>query len=970
MSQNRYISIRGAREHNLKNLDLDIPRDKLVIITGLSGSGKSSLAFDTIFAEGQRRYVESLSAYARQFLEQMQKPDVDYIEGLPPTISIEQRTGIASPRSTVATTTEIYDYLRLLFARVGTPYCYECGREISQQTAEQIVRSVLRNEQGTKVLLLAPMVRGRKGSQKEVLERMRREGFVRARVDGMLADLRDVAALHKNRKHDIEAVVDRLVIQEGIESRLTDSVEIALKLARGNMIVSRELNGRWQDTLYSELYACAHCGISYEELAPNMFSFNSPYGACPGCNGLGTKLEFDPDFIVPDKGLTIRDGAIDVWRRGGRRMAIHYHYVLRDFCDDFGVDPDVPLAQIDKELRQILLYGTNDRTQRKYGVAFEGVIPNCVRRFARTTSEYVKRRLHDYMSELPCVACTGARLRPESLAVRVAGKAIHELTAMSVQAAYKFFDGLRLSGEKARIAQQAVKEIRERLRFMIDVGIGYLTLDRASATLSGGEAQRIRLATQVGSGLVGVCYVLDEPTIGLHQRDNKKLLSTLKRLRDLGNTVIVVEHDEATIRNADHIIDLGPGAGAHGGYVVVQGSLKEVLKEPRSLTGNYLVGALSIPTPEKRRKLNFKETIQIKGARENNLKSIAVTIPLGVFCCVTGVSGSGKSTLVDQVLRRALARELYRSREKPGAHDRIIGARRIDKVIVIDQSPIGRTPRSNPATYTKVFDHIRRVFAATREAKVRGYAPGRFSFNVRGGRCEGCQGQGTKVIEMHFLPDVYVVCESCRGKRYNNETLSVRFKGLNVAEVLALRIEEASKLFENFPNIKRVLRTLVDVGMGYMKLGQPSTTLSGGEAQRVKLASELGKSATGNTLYILDEPTTGLHFADISKLLDVLNRLVDMGNTVLVIEHNLDVIKTADYIIDLGPEGGDEGGYVVGTGTPEELAKNRGSFTGGFLKRHLNKQSHTEPERASKASSSKRTNQRRTGKRKPGRVKT
>jgi len=932
----RAIIIRGAREHNLKNLDVKIPRDRLVVITGLSGSGKSSLAFDTIFAEGQRRYVESLSAYARQFLEQMQKPAVEYIEGLPPTIAIEQRSGHASPRSTVATTTEIYDFLRLLYARCGTPYCYRCGRPIAQQSAEQIVRAILQAcaRRSARVMILAPLVRGRKGEHADVLRRVRAEGYVRIRLDGIVTDVADVSRLAKTRKHDIEVVVDRLIVRPGIASRLTDSVETALRLGEGLLIVSEDTGKGWRDTLYSEKFACPDCGISYGELEPNMFSFNSPYGACPTCDGLGTRLEFDPDLIVPDKDLSLREGAIDVWRRGGRRMAIYYHYVLREFCDDFGVDPDRPFRELPEQIKEILLYGTDTSGGRGAPREFEGVIPNCIRRFHKTTSEYVKKRLHEYMSELPCPTCKGARLRRESLAVRVGGKAIHEVTALSIAEALAFFNELRLEGESARIAAPILKEIRQRLAFMVDVGIGYLTLDRMSATLSGGEAQRIRLATQVGSGLVGVCYVLDEPTIGLHARDNRRLIDTLLRLRDLGNTVVVVEHDEATIRAADHIIDLGPGAGAHGGEIVAQGALDDIITSDRSLTGAYLAGRVRIPVPLRRR-TGPAEGITIRKAAEHNLKNIDVTIPLGRFVVVAGVSGSGKSTLISEILYRALARKLYRSRERPGRHARITGARRIDKVIAIDQSPIGRTPRSNPATYIKLFDHIRRVFAMTKEAKVRGYLPGRFSFNVKGGRCEACQGQGVKTIEMHFLPDVFVVCDACKGKRYNRETLDIRFKGLNIAEVLDLTVDEALVVFSAFPAIKRLLQTLADVGLGYIALGQSSTTLSGGEAQRVKLAAELGKRATGRTLYILDEPTTGLHFADISKLLNVLNRLVDLGNTVVVIEHNLDVIKTADYVIDLGPEGGDEGGEVVAEGTPEEVARNPRSYTGQFLRRVL-----------------------------------
>ena len=935
MANERYIRIRGARAHNLRNIDLDIPRDKLVVVTGLSGSGKSSLAFDTVFAEGQRRYVESLSAYARQFLEQMQKPDVEHIEGLPPTIAIEQRSGVASPRSTVATTTEIYDYLRLLFARAGEPHCYQCDRPITQQSAEKIVESVLAIETGTRVMILAPLVRGRKGEHREVLKRIQREGFVRARIDGIITDLRNVGRLPKHKKHDIEAVVDRVTVRPGVVSRMTDSVEIALKLGEGVMRLSVEQRGRWRDTICSELYACPHCGISYEELQPNRFSFNSPYGACPTCNGLGTRLEFDPDLIVPDKALSLREGAIEVWRRGGKRMAIHYHYVLREFCDDFSVDPDTPFSELPKGTRRILLHDTDGRAERQFGVTFEGVIPNCVRRFGRTTSEYVKKRLHEYMSEQPCTACGGARLRPESLAVRVGDKPIHGITRMSVTEALDFLHGLRLGSEKAAIAEPMLKEIQQRLTFMADVGIGYLTLDRTSATLAGGEAQRIRLASQVGSGLVGVCYVLDEPTIGLHQRDNRKLIATLLHLRDIGNTVLVVEHDEASIRAADHIIDLGPGAGAHGGAVVAQGTLDDVLREPRSATGRYLSRDLGIPTPERRRPVDLRRSVQVHGARENNLKSIDVTIPLGVFCCVTGVSGSGKSTLVQQILRPALARTLHRSHVKPGAHTRITGAHRLDKVVEIDQSPIGRTPRSNPGTYTKVFDEIRRLFSQVKEAKIRGFQPGRFSFNVKGGRCEACQGQGVKEIEMHFLPDVFVTCEECRGKRYNRETLEIRFRGRNIADVLDMPVEEAHASFASFPKIKRMLGTLVDVGLGYLALGQSSTTLSGGEAQRVKLAAELGRAVTGRTLYILDEPTTGLHFADINRLLDVLGRLTDAGNTVVVIEHHLDVIKTADYIIDLGPEGGEAGGRVVMAGPTEAVMAHPTSYTGRFLREHL-----------------------------------
>jgi len=933
----RAITIRGACEHNLKNISTSIPRDKLVIITGLSGSGKSSLAFDTIFAEGQRRYVESLSAYARQFLEQLQKPAVESIEGLPPTIAIEQRSGSASPRSTVATTTEIYDFLRLLYARCGVPTCYNCGRHIASQSPEQIVRAILesRPAKQTRVMLLAPLVRGRKGEHADVLRRARRAGFVRARIDGIITPLAGVAKLAKNKKHDIEIVVDRLVIKKGIKSRLTDSVETALKLADGILVVSRQTDDGWRDTLYSEKYACPDCGISYEELQPNMFSFNSPYGACPACDGLGTRLEFDPELILPDKDLSLRQGAVDVWRRGGRRMAIYYHYLLSEFCADFDVDPDTPYRKLPEPIRTILLHGTNADRDNDWPAKFEGVIPNCVRRFHKTSSQFVKTRLHEYMSEQPCPDCNGARLRKESLAVYIAERPIHHVTALAITDALRFFNSLTLQSEKARIAAPILKEIRQRLNFMVDVGIGYLTLDRISNTLSGGEAQRIRLATQVGSGLVGVCYVLDEPSIGLHQRDNARLINTLRHLRDIGNSIIVVEHDEATIRAADHIIDLGPGAGAHGGYIVAQGTLRNIIAEKQSLTGAYLDRRLTIPLPETRRRGSLRNALVVRGAAENNLKNIDVPFPLGKLIAVTGVSGSGKSTLVTQILYRALARKFYRSRPKPGKHTRITGVHRIDKVIQIDQSPIGRTPRSNPATYTKIFGQIRAVFAKTKEAKIRGYAPGRFSFNVKGGRCEACQGQGTKTIEMHFLPDVFVICDQCRGKRYNRETLDVRFKGYNIAEILGLTVKQAIQLFAAFPVIKRLLQTLIDVGLGYIALGQSSTTLSGGEAQRIKLASELGKKSTGRTFYMLDEPTTGLHFADINRLLSVLNRLVQMGNTVVVIEHNLDVIKTADHIIDLGPEGGDAGGKIIATGTPEQIAQSPHSYTGQFLKKLL-----------------------------------
>ncbi len=943
------IIIQGACEHNLRDIDVAIPRDKLVVITGLSGSGKSSLAFDTIYAEGQRKYVESLSAYARQFLEQMQKPDVDHIEGLPPTIAIEQRSGGANPRSTVATTTELYDYLRLLFARVGQPHCWikkstgrVCGKIIKSQTVTQITDTVLQLPDQTRMMVLAPMIRGQKGEHREVFQRIQREGFVRIRVDGQICDVKSPPKLHKNRKHKIEAVIDRLIVKPDIRARLTDSIELALRLADGVLLISHEnsrsskATAKWSDLIFSEHYACPdHPQANLEELSPRLFSFNSPYGACQSCDGLGTILEFDPDLVVPDPDKPLSQGCIDAWRRGGKRMNIFYNRLLRQFCRNFDIAADTPYRLLPKQVRNILMYGTSEQDEQDYEMRFEGVIPNLQRRWEKTDSEYVKARLHSYLSEHPCKGCDGARLRPEALAVRIDGINIREVTDLSIEKASEFFDALKLTGERALIAKAILKEVKHRLRFMYDVGLGYLTLDRTSATLSGGEAQRIRLATQVGSGLVGVCYVLDEPTIGLHQRDNRKLIGTLKHLTEMGNTVLVVEHDEGAIHAADHIIDMGPGAGAHGGRIVAQGTLKDILGNGESITADYLTGKRRIELPRRRRKVKVQNTIEIRGAAENNLKDIRVRFPLGVFACVTGVSGSGKSTLVTQTLLRALRRRLYNSHDKPGKHERLVGASRVDKVIEIDQSPIGRTPRSNSATYTGVFDLIRQLFSKTREAKIRGYKPGRFSFNVKGGRCQACQGQGTKKIEMHFLPDVFVTCQECKGLRYNRETLEIRYRGKNIADVLAMRLEEALKFFENFPAIRQLLAALNDVGLGYMSLGQPSTTLSGGEAQRVKLATELGKTATGRTLYILDEPTTGLHFADIHNLLNVLNRLADLGNTILVIEHNLDVIKMADWIIDLGPEGGDAGGRVVAEGTPEDLAKNASSYTGQFLRSKL-----------------------------------
>ncbi len=958
----RAIHIQGARQHNLKNVDVVIPRDKFVVITGLSGSGKSSLAFDTIYAEGQRKYVESLSAYARQFLEQMTKPDVDHIEGLPPTIAIEQRSAGGSPRSTVATTTEIYDYLRLLFARVGTPYCWKCRRQIQSQTVEQITDSILSWPEGTRIQILSPLIRGQKGEHRDIFRAAQRQGFVRVRVDGQVCDIRDVPELAKRRKHTIEVVVDRLLVKPSVRSRLADSLEVALKLAEGLVIIARQnsepseqddpdktdstrpsrsasqsRNG-WTDQLYSERYACpVHTEVSLPELSPRLFSFNSPYGACTECDGLGTILEFDPDLVVPHTDLTLSGGAIDAWRHGGKRMNIFYNRLIRRFCRRFGISSDTPYKRLSKQIRQILLQGTDPEQEDEYGVAFEGVIPNLTRRWRSTDSEHVKARLHRYISAQPCRVCKGHRLRIEALNVKLDGVGIHDLVKMTIWQAREFFKKLKLGAEKQKIAQQVLKEIRSRLGFMADVGIGYLSLDRISSTLSGGEAQRIRLATQAGSGLVGVCYVLDEPTIGLHQRDNRRLLDTLRSLTDIGNTVLVVEHDEETIRSADHIIDMGPGAGSHGGRIVTQGDLKTILRCRKSSTANYLSGREQIKLPPRRRPVRLTRAITVRAAAENNLKNIDVKFPLGVFCCVTGVSGSGKSTLVSQTLLRALRRRLYGSRDKPGKHAGLLGTSAVDKVIEIDQSPIGRTPRSNPATYTGVFDLIRQLFAKTREAKIRGYKPGRFSFNVKGGRCEVCRGQGTRKIEMHFLPDVYVVCQECKGSRYNRETLEIRYKGKNIADVLDMRVEEALAFFANFPKIKQLLRALNDVGLGYMTLGQSSTTLSGGEAQRVKLATELGKTSTGHTLYVLDEPTTGLHFADIHNLLSVLNRLVDLGNTVVVIEHNLDVIKHADYIVDLGPEGGDAGGQVVALGQPEEVARISESYTGQFLKPKLQK---------------------------------
>jgi len=939
--EGRQIVVLGAKEHNLQNIDVRVPRDRLVVITGLSGSGKSSLAFDTIYAEGQRKYVESLSAYARQFLEQLSKPDVEHIEGLPPTVAIEQRPSGHNPRSTVATITEIYDYLRLLFARVGSPHCWICGRAISSQTVSQMVNALFTLAEGTRFMVLAPIVRGQKGQHTEPLRTVQREGFVRVRVDGKVHDLKAVPELDKNRKHTIEVVVDRLVLRDTVRMRLSDSIETALKLSGGLVTITYEPRDsaepaakpteaageydNWRDWVFSATYACPqHAQTNLPELSPRMFSFNSPYGACDSCDGLGTILEFDPELIVPDPSLSLSGGAIDAWRHGGKRMNILYNRLLRQFCRIYDVSPHLPYSRIKPDLRRTLMYGSDDGD-------WEGVIPNLTRRWQRTDSEFVKARLHGYLSEQPCRSCKGARLKAASLAVMVSDLNIHQVTRMTISGAISFLDGLKLDTERTQIAETIVREIRHRLVFLADVGLEYITLDRTAATLSSGEAQRIRLATQVGSGLVGVCYVLDEPTIGLHHRDNQRLIRTLKHLRDMGNTVLVVEHDEETIRSADWIIDMGPAAGRHGGRIVAEGTIDDICSAGESLTGKYLARELRIEPPRRRRPVSRARAVELRGCRQNNLKNIDVRFPLGGIICVTGVSGSGKSTLVNLTLLRALRRRIYVSREKPGEFDKVLGVGKIDKVVEIDQSPIGRTPRSNPATYAGVFDLIRQVYAKTREAKIRGYKAGRFSFNVRGGRCEACQGQGTKRIEMHFLPDVYVTCQECKGSRYNRETLEVRYRGKSIADILAMRVEEALVFFENFPKIKQLIKALSDVGLGYLELGQSSTTLSGGEAQRVKLATELGKTATGQTLYVLDEPTTGLHFADIRNLLNVLNRLADMGNTVVVIEHNMDVIKCADWIIDLGPEGGDGGGRIVVEGTPEEVAATARSYTGQFL---------------------------------------
>ncbi|HKF81101.1 MAG TPA: excinuclease ABC subunit UvrA [Thermoleophilaceae bacterium] len=931
------IAVSGAREHNLKDLHLELPRNALIVITGLSGSGKSSLAFDTIYAEGQRRYVESLSAYARQFLGQMDKPDVDSIDGLSPAISIDQKTTSRNPRSTVGTVTEIYDYLRLLWARVGHPHCYNCGRPIAAQSADQIIDQVMTLPEGTKFMVLAPMVRGRKGEYRDLLQDLLAEGFTRVRVDGELRRLEEEIGLDKKFKHDISVVVDRLVMRPDLRKRLADSIETAV--ARADGIVDVENVETGETTTYSDRFMCLHCGTSMPELEPRMFSFNSPHGACPRCTGLGSQMEIDPDLIVPDPSLSLNEGALVPWSTSASN---YYEQMTQAIADKWEVDMDTPWEDLPEEVRDCFLYGTDGERvyvsyrnrygrRRSYMTRFEGIVTNLERRYRETDSDYSREKIEEYMTLHPCPECRGARLRPESLAVLVGGLGIDQFTRMSAHRALGWLHRLELTETERQIARLILREIEERLRFLDNVGVGYLSLDRAAGTLSGGEAQRIRLATQIGSTLVGVLYILDEPSIGLHQRDNARLISTLERLRELGNTVIVVEHDEGTMRAADHIVDLGPGAGEHGGWLVAEGTPEDVMRVEESLTGRYLARKEEIPLPAGRRRPSAY--VQIEGASQHNLQEIDVKLPLGVFCCITGVSGSGKSTLVNEVLYKAVANRLHRAKQRPGEHRRIHGLDQIDKIINIDQSPIGRTPRSNPATYIGLFDHIRELYSKTQEARARGYKPGRFSFNVRGGRCEVCRGDGQIKIEMHFLPDVYVPCEQCNGKRYNRETLEVRFKGRTIADVLAMTVEEALDFFRHIPKIKRRLQALHDVGLDYIRLGQAATTLSGGEAQRVKLASELCKVATGRTLYILDEPTTGLHFADVQRLLDMLNRLVEGGNTVVVIEHNLDVIKSADRIIDLGPEGGEEGGLVVAQGTPEQVAAAEGSYTGEFLNR-------------------------------------
>lgn len=935
------IVVKGAKVHNLKNISLEIPRDKLIVFTGLSGSGKSSLAFDTIYAEGQRRYVESLSSYARQFLGQMDKPDVESIEGLSPAISIDQKTTSRNPRSTVGTVTEIYDYLRLLYARVGVPHCPKCGKEITQQSVDQIVDQIMELPERSKIMILAPIIRGRKGTHEKVLENIKKQGFVRARIDGEIYDLtEDEVKLEKNIKHNIEAVVDRIIVKDGIEGRLTDSIETSLKMAEGLVLVN--IIGE-EDRLYSEHFACADCGISIDELAPRMFSFNSPFGKCERCDGLGTLMEIDEDLVVPNKDLSIRGGAISTWGDSRMKEESWTYCVLKALMDKYNFDLDTPYKDLPKKVQEVLMYGepeklkvtyTKENVKAVYNHSFEGEINNLRRRYMETNSDSMKAEIEKYMSDNPCPKCKGARLKPEALAVTVGGKNIFEFTKMAIREELDFINSIDFSEKDKIISSQIIKEIQSRLSFLINVGLDYLDLARTAGTLSGGEAQRIRLATQIGSQLMGVLYILDEPSIGLHQRDNDRLIATLKQLRDVGNTLIVVEHDEDTMREADYIVDIGPGAGEHGGEIVAAGTLEEIMGNENSLTGKYLTGAKKVELPEERRKGNGN-FITVKGAKENNLKNVTAKFPLGTLTMVTGVSGSGKSTLVNEILYKGLNKIVNKAKDLPGKFKEITGYENIDKIIDIDQSPIGRTPRSNPATYTGTFDIIRELFSQTQEAKMRGYKPGRFSFNVKGGRCEACSGDGIIKIEMQFLSDVYVPCEVCKGKRYNRETLEVKYKGKNIADVLNMTVEEALEFFENIPRIKNKLQTLMDVGLGYIRLGQPSTQLSGGEAQRIKLAYELSKRSTGKTLYILDEPTTGLHIHDVNRLVKILQRLVDGGNTVIVIEHNLDMIKCADYIVDLGPEGGDKGGTIVATGTPEKIAEVKESYTGKYLKKYL-----------------------------------
>ncbi|MDK0979638.1 excinuclease ABC subunit UvrA [Clostridium perfringens] len=935
------IIVKGAKVHNLKNVSLEIPRDKLIVFTGLSGSGKSSLAFDTIYAEGQRRYVESLSSYARQFLGQMDKPDVESIEGLSPAISIDQKTTSRNPRSTVGTVTEIYDYLRLLYARVGVPHCPKCGKEITQQSVDQIVDQIMELPERSKIMILAPIIRGRKGTHEKVLENIKKQGFVRARIDGEIYDLtEDEIKLEKNIKHNIEAVVDRIIVKDGIERRLTDSIETSLKMAEGLVLVN--IIGE-EDRLYSEHFACADCGISIDELAPRMFSFNSPFGKCERCDGLGTLMEIDEDLVVPNKDLSIRGGAISTWGDSRMKEESWTYCVLKALMEKYNFDLDTPYKDLPKKVQEVLMYGdpeklkvtyTKENVTAVYNHSFEGEINNLRRRYMETNSDTMKAEIEKYMSDNPCPKCKGARLKPEALAVTVGGKNIFEFTSMAIREELDFINSINFSEKDKIISSQIIKEIHSRLSFLINVGLDYLDLARKAGTLSGGEAQRIRLATQIGSQLMGVLYILDEPSIGLHQRDNDRLISTLKQLRDVGNTLIVVEHDEDTMREADYIVDIGPGAGEHGGEIVASGTLDEIMSNENSLTGKYLTGAKKVELPEERRKGNGN-FITVKGAKENNLKNVTAKFPLGTLTMVTGVSGSGKSTLVNEILYKGLNKIVNKAKDLPGKFKEITGYENIDKIIDIDQSPIGRTPRSNPATYTGTFDIIRELFSQTQEAKMRGYKPGRFSFNVKGGRCEACSGDGIIKIEMQFLSDVYVPCEVCKGKRYNRETLEVKYKGKNIADVLNMTVEEALEFFENIPRIKNKLQTLMDVGLGYIRLGQPSTQLSGGEAQRIKLAYELSKRSTGKTLYILDEPTTGLHIHDVNRLVKILQRLVDGGNTVIVIEHNLDMIKCADYIVDLGPEGGDKGGTIIATGTPEKIARIEESYTGKYLKKYL-----------------------------------